>query len=84
MPILSSFYGIIIKMFFIQADHNPPHVHAIYGEYLGAIDIRTGNLIDGDLPKKAQALVKEWVNIHRDELLHIWDTQNFNKIPPLK
>lgn len=84
MPILSSFYGIIIKMFFIQADHNPPHVHAIYGEYLGAIDIRTGNLIDGDLPKKAQALVKEWVNIHRDELLHIWYTQNFNKIPPLK
>lgn len=84
MPILSSFYGIIIKMFFIQADHNPPHVHAIYGEYLGAIDIGTGNLIDGDLPKKAQALVKEWVNIHRDELLHIWYTQNFNKIPPLK
>ena len=33
MPIISKFYGIIIKMFFQQKEHNPPHIHAIYGEY---------------------------------------------------
>ena len=28
MPIISQFYGIIIKMFY--NDHAPPHFHAIY------------------------------------------------------
>ena len=53
MPILSSFYGISIKMYFQQSEHNPPHIHAIYGEYVSAIDIVTGEIIEGDLPKRA-------------------------------
>ena len=39
MPVLSRFYGIIIKMYFQQAEHNPPHIHAIYGEYVASISI---------------------------------------------
>lgn len=42
MPTLARFYGIAIKMYFLQSEHNPPHVHAIYGEDAGAFDIRTG------------------------------------------
>jgi hypothetical protein len=38
MPELSPFYGIIIRMFFV--DHPPPHFHAIYGEYEGIIESR--------------------------------------------
>lgn len=34
MPVLSRFYGIIIRMYFQQSDHNPPHIHAIYGEHV--------------------------------------------------
>lgn len=83
MPILSNFYGILIKMYFQQSEHNPPHIHAIYGEYMGAIDIQTGKLIEGDLPNRALKLVQEWLCIHRLELLNIWNTQNFRKIPPL-
>ena len=45
MPILSKFYGISIKMYFQQSENNPPHIHAIYGEYVGIIEIKTGNLI---------------------------------------
>lgn len=41
MPIISKFYGIIIKMYFQQSEHNPPHFHAVYGEYIGAFDIKT-------------------------------------------
>ena len=33
MPILSRFYGIVIRMYFQQAEHNPPHIHALYGVY---------------------------------------------------
>ena len=40
MPVLSRFYGIIIRMYFQQAEHNPPHIHALYGEDMAAIDIR--------------------------------------------
>ncbi len=83
MPILSNFYGILIKMYFQQSEHNPPHIHAIYGEYMGAIDIKTGELLEGDLPPRALKLVKEWLEVNRDELLKIWNTQNFKKIPPL-
>lgn len=83
MPILSNFYGILIKMYFQQAEHNPPHIHAIYGEYIGAIDIQTGELLEGDLPNRALKLVQEWLQVHRQEVLNIWNTQQFKKIPPL-
>ena len=83
MPILSNFYGISIKMYFQQAEHNPPHIHAIYGEYMGVINIQTGNLLEGDLPIRALRLVQEWLNVHKEEILKIWNTQQFKKIPPL-
>ena len=38
MPVLSKFYGIIIRMYFLQSEHNPPHIHAIYNEDVAAID----------------------------------------------
>ncbi len=84
MPMLTSFYGIIIKMYFRQSEHNPPHIHAIYGEYIGIIDINTGNIIEGKLPDRALNLVKEWILIYQNELLKIWNTQKFKKLPPLK
>jgi len=83
MPIISSFYGLVIKMYFQQSEHNPPHFHAIYGEYVGEIDIQTLDMMEGDLPAKALALVKEWAEQHREELLNIWNTQQFTKLPPL-
>lgn len=83
MPILSNFYGIIIKMYFQQSEHNPPHIHAVYGEYVGSIDIQTGELLEGDLPNRALKLVQEWTKNHKEELLNIWNTQEFKKIQPL-
>lgn len=45
MPILSRFYGIVIKMYFLQSEHNPPHIHAFYNDYLAAIDYMTGEVL---------------------------------------
>lgn len=53
MPIISKFYGITIRMYFFQSEHNPPHIHAIYGEYAAAIEIETGEIIEGNMPGKA-------------------------------
>lgn len=84
MPIISTFYGLIIKMFFMQSEHNPPHIHVIYGEYVGIINIKTLEMIEGDLPNRALSMVKEWAKEHQYELLNIWNTQEFKKLPPLK
>ena len=67
-----------------QGQHNKPHFHVVYGEYMGVIDIQTLNMIEGDLPQKAVSLVKEWAQQHQDELLNIWNTQNFIQLPPLE
>ena len=84
MPVLSRFYGIIIRMYLLQSEHNPPHIHAIYNEDVAAIDFVTGEVLDGSLPPKALALVREWISLHRDELKEIWETQNFKGIAPLE
>lgn len=84
MPILSRFYGIVIKMYFLQSEHNPPHIHAFYNDYLAAIDYMTGEVLEGFLPRKALALVREWIEINRNDLQKIWETQEFRRLPPLE
>ena len=84
MPVLSRFYGIIIRMYFLQSEHNPPHIHAIYNEDVAAIDFMTGNVIEGHLPPKAMNMVQEWISIHKEELKTIWDTQEFKQLAPLE
>ena len=84
MPTIARFYGLVVKMYFQQAEHNPPHFHVVYGEYIGAIDIDTLEMIEGDLPPKALSLVKEWAEKHKKDLLKIWNTQEFIKLPPLE
>ena len=83
MPEISRFYGIIIKMYFLAGEHNPPHIHAIYNRNIAVIDIQNLKVIEGELPKRALKLVKEWVFIHKNEIKDIWETQQFKKIEPL-
>ena len=40
-------------------------------------------MIQGDLPKKAQELVAEWLKSHQDELQKMWDSQKIDTLPPL-
>lgn len=84
MPLLSSFFGIDIKMYFLGSEHNPPHIHAVYAEESAAIDVRTGEIIEGSLPDKVLRLVKEWIRLYEDDLLRMWESQEFSKLPPLR
>ena len=83
MPEIVRFYGIIIKMFFKPKEHEPAHIHALYNEFVGLFDIQTFEMTEGDLPLRAQQLVKEWMGEHKDELLNMWQTQQIVKLPPL-
>ena len=40
-------------------------------------------MIQGDLPKKAQELVVEWLSSYQDALQEMWDSQQIRKLPPL-
>ena len=83
MPEISRFYGIVIKIFFKPKEHEPSHIHALYSEYLGEFNILTMEMIQGDLPKKAQELVREWLSLHQSELQEMWEKQQIGKLPPL-
>ena len=83
MPVLCKFYGIVIRMYFLQKEHNPPHIHAIYGDDVAAITIADGKILEGALPSKALEMVREWISLHKDELLLMWDSQDFKHLPPL-
>lgn len=84
MPEICRFYGIVIKMYFRQAEHDPPHFHALYNDKMATFDINTQKVIIGDLPQKAIAIVQEWAKIHKNELLKIWNNQKFIKIKPIE
>jgi hypothetical protein len=86
MPLISRFYGISIYIHF--RDHQPPHFHAIYGEYEAMISIEDGTLLEGKMPERAMKLIREWASDHQSELLSDWNDiinkRPFNKIEPLK
>jgi len=82
IPEVARFYEIVIKVFF--GDHPPPHFHTIYGEYNALVSIDSLEVIEGDLPSRAQKLVLEWATLYQQDLLQIWNTQEFRKLPPLK
>ena len=68
----------------MQKEHNPPHIYAIYGDDVAAITISDGKVIEGALPNKALEMVKEWVSLNKDELLTMWETQEFKQLSPLE
>jgi hypothetical protein len=86
MPEISRFFGIVIAMY--HNDHAPPHIHARYGEYRAKFDIASGTLIEGTMPPRARALVREWCNLHLNELREDWEMVQErrapNKIEPLE
>lgn len=71
MPTISRFYGIAIQMFF--KEHGVPHFHARYGEEAATFAIETLAVLQGELPARAERLVREWAELHRDALMANWD-----------
>lgn len=47
MPVLSMFYGLIIKMYSRESGHNVPHIHIEYSGQKAAFAF-DGTLLEGD------------------------------------
>lgn len=89
MPEISRFFGIVIRMYAeIGGVHHRPHVHAYYGENVGAYAIDVVEVIGGGLPRKQERLVLAWTEIHREALLENWQALRQGRpprpVPPLK
>ncbi|MDF7824237.1 DUF4160 domain-containing protein [Pontiellaceae bacterium B12227] len=85
MPVVSTFFGIIIRMYY--NDHNPPHIHVEYQDSKAVVDFK-GNILKGDLASRtALKLVREWVDLHPEELVDDWNAaregRKIKRIDPL-
>lgn len=88
MPVLSMFYGIIIRM---QSEkggkHHLPHIHVICGDDESVFSLE-GEQIDGTISSSKKKLVEAWIEIHKEELMANWklleEGEQFFKIEPLK
>lgn len=73
MPVISMFYGIIVRMFhFDDKRHSLPHIHVEYQGEVAVVDIETAEKLAGEIPSKKLRLVQAWIEIHRDELMADW------------
>ena len=88
MPVLSAFYGIIVRMYRETGErHNLPHIHAEYSgeEIVVALD---GSIIEGSFPKGKLKLLEAWMEIHKEELEANWkllsNGEQFFRIDPLR
>jgi hypothetical protein len=86
VPTVSTFYGIMIQLFW--KDHAPPHFHALYAEHEAVIALKDFEILRGSLPTRALVLVREWAREHSGELMEDWllcqQNQTPQKIPPLE
>lgn len=70
MPILSIFYGIIIRMYYFDnQQYHIPHIYAEYGDSKAIFSIAEAELLTDELPKNKRKLVETWIEIHREDLM---------------
>ena len=89
MPVISMFFGLIVRMYFFDTDrHHEPHFHVEYGEIEAVFSINTAQILAGDPPPGKRRLVQAWIEIHREELLADWklaiEGQQIFRIDPLR
>ena len=83
MPTISVFYGITIMMYLRDKEHNPPHVHAFYGNDAASFYILNGEIYEGSFPKRAKKMVKEFILKNQKDLLEMWESGKYIKLKGL-
>ena len=84
MPVISRFYGLTIRMYLKNRQHEPPHIHVKYGGSECLINLRTCAREEGKIPARALGMAVEWTQKNQDKLIEMWETENITKLPPLE
>ena len=79
MPVISKFYGIVIRMLFART--LSARFHAIYGETELVVGIAPLGIIQGDAPPRVRKMVLEWAAQHQSELAEDWNRCSRAELP---
>ncbi len=79
MPIISVFFGIVIRMFY--KEHEPAHFHAEYQGQQGKFDLDGGMVVGNIQSGTALRLIREWASLHRRELEANWENMKAGRPP---
>ncbi|MCC7479225.1 DUF4160 domain-containing protein [bacterium] len=58
-----------------QEEHPLPHIHVFFQQQASTIAIADGRLIVGNLPAGRQKVLRAWIDLHRGELLEMWNSR---------
>jgi hypothetical protein len=86
MPIISVFFGIVVRMFY--REHEPAHFHVEYQGQRATFKF-DGEVLAGELRSStARRLIRDWALQHRAELEANWQRMKagepMDRIPPLE
>ena len=84
MPVISRFYGLVIRMYPRDSEHEPPHIHVLYGGEMCTINLLNCARERGKIPARAFGMAVEWTEKYQTELLEMWKTEKITKLPPLE
>lgn len=79
MAIIAAFFGMMIRVY--HADHPPPHLHVQYGEFQTIVDIKSGKILKGKLPRPLQRILKSWLRKRQKEVMKAWDEAQAMRMP---
>ena len=71
MPTIAIIDGV--KLVIWPRDHQPPHIHAYFGEREAWLSIATGQVIHGALPARRRKAVQSWLDANRPRVAYVWD-----------
>ncbi len=86
MPVVATFFGIVIRMYY--REHEPRHFHAEYQAQYGKFDFDGVQLVGNITSRNALQLIRRWAALNRVALDANWSkikaSEPLNRIPPLE
>ena len=89
MPVISSFYGVVILMYYFDnRKHHLPHIQVEHSGEEAIITIPDGEIIEGSIRSNKLKLVQTWIEVHQEDLMRNWELavngRQVLKIDPLR
>jgi hypothetical protein len=86
VPVISVFFGIVIRMYY--KEHEPPHFHAEHQALEGKFDFDGNQVVGNITSRNALELIRQWAQLYRAALSDNWSKiktgQPLDRIPPLE
>ena len=79
MPIISKFYGIIVRL--MKYPQRGVVMYANYDDYEVIVDPATLRILSGVAPSRVVDLITEWSRAHQDELKAALESVKYSRTP---